>query len=177
MNLITRSSPIYRTTILTIKRALSDSITLPKITALQPGLILIKNGLSMAEQIALAKIALQCGEDPENGFYKIDELGQRVLNQSPRAPHRGRIFDSIEKFPPLISKLCLENLARAAQIDPSIKPIEATHMILLYYKTLFEDPQESYIPWHQDKDPNDGDEDKPVVSFTLGDSCEFFSLL
>lgn len=173
MNLITRSSPIYRTTIFTAKRALSDSPTFPKVIALQPGLMLIKNGLSNAEQIELAKFAIQYGEVSENGFYKIDELGQRVLNQSPTAPHRGRIYLPIEKFPSLITELCLKNLFQASQIDPSIKVIEATHVILLYYKTLLEDPKESYIRWHQDKDPNDGDEDKPVVSFTLGDSCDF----
>jgi hypothetical protein len=156
------------------KRTYADfSHGLYRVTELQPGLILIKNGLSIAEQIQLTEIALKHGEDPDTGFWKTDQLGQKVLNQAPRAPHRGRIFDAIGKYPSIMTELCQKNLMRAAQSDSSIKPVQATHFILLYYQTLAEPPKTGYIGWHQDKDPNDGDEDKPVVSFTLGDSCDF----
>jgi 2OG-Fe(II) oxygenase superfamily len=144
-----------------------------KMIPLQPGLLLIKNGLSLSEQITLTEIAMKLGEDPDKGFWKIDQLGQKVLNQAPSSPHRGRIFDALERFPSVCNELCQSNLVRASEIDSSIHPIRATHLILLYYKTLAESPIGGYIPWHQDKDPNDGDQDKPVVSFTIGDSCEF----
>lgn len=144
-----------------------------KVTQLQPGLILIKQGLSLPEQVELTQIAIKLGEDNAKGFWKTDQDGQRILNQAPSAPHRGRIFDALANFPPVISQLCETNLRRAQAIDASIKLHQATHLILLYYQTLTEAPPGGYIPWHQDKDPNDGDEDKPVISFTLGDSCDF----
>lgn len=151
----------------------SKSLDRYKASQLQPGLILIKNGLSASMQVKLAEIARELGSDPDKGFWKINDQGQKVLNQAPLAPHRGRIFDAIANFPKIISEQCQKNLIRAAQIDKTIKPIEPTHLILLYYKTLAEPPKGGYIPWHQDRDPNDGDDDKPVVSFTLGDSCDF----
>lgn len=144
-----------------------------KILVLQPGLVLIKKGLSQSAQVKLTEIALQFGSNQNNGFWKINEQGQTVLNQAPKAPHRGRIFDALINFPNIISELCQENLIRAAHVDKTIKLINPTHLIQLYYKTLAESPRDGYIPWHQDKDANDGDDDKPVVSFTLGDSCDF----
>ena len=137
---------------------------------LQPGLILIKNGLSVVEQIKLATIALQYGNDINNGFWNVDEQNQKSLNQS---PHRGRIFNNLEQFPIILSELCQKNLDSVIEKDNTIKPIEATHLILLYYKTLNETPKGGYINWHQDKDANDGDNNYPVVSFTIGDTCEF----
>lgn len=131
---------------------------------LQPGLIHIKQGLSALEQNLLTKSAL----DRVHEFYKIDGTGQMVLNQT---PVRGRIFGSLDKFPRLISELGLKCVMHAQQHDPSIKSIEATHLILLYYKTLAQ--EERYIQWHQDLDPNDGEEHLPVVSFAIGDSCDF----
>ncbi len=144
-----------------------------KIIRLQPGLVLIKSGLEPHMQLQLTNMALEIGSDSDKGFWKTNEQGQKVLNQAPKAPYRGRIFNSLDKFPKFISKLCQENLIRAAQIDPEIKVIAHTHLILLYYQTLPEAPKEGYIPWHQDKDANDGEEDYPVVSFTIGDSCNF----
>lgn len=144
-----------------------------KITKLQPGLILIKNGLTLSEQMELAEIALNRGEDPDSGFWKIDSQREKILNQAPIAPHRGRIFDALETFPPLLTQLCIKNLERASQVERSILTEKPTHSIVLYYQTLPEAPKEGYIPWHVDKDPNDGDDRHPVVSFTIGDSCEF----
>ena len=165
---------VNRSNFLIAKRTYADfSNGLYKVTELQPGLVLIKNGLPIAEQIKLTEIALKHGENPDTGFWRIDQLGQKVLNQAPRAPHRGRIYDALGKYPPILTELCQKNLVRAAQFDSSIKPIDATHFILLYYQTLAEPPNSGYIPWHQDKDPNDGDDDQPVVSFTIGDSCDF----
>ena len=69
---------------------------------------MIKNGLSISEQIKLAEIALERGKDPEKGFWTIDQLGQKILNQAPKAPHRGRIFDAIENFPSIVPSLTPE---------------------------------------------------------------------
>lgn len=135
---------------------------------MQPGLVHIKQGLSSAEQIKLSEIALKRGGE-ENGFWKVNEQGLKVLNQAPISPARGRIFDSLKNFPEIVSELAGRNLEQAG----SNKKIDATHVILLYYDSLAESLKHGFIHWHQDKDPNDGDEEKPVVSFNIGDSCDF----
>ncbi len=144
-----------------------------KIIQLQTGLILIKNGLTIPEQKKLTEIAFKFGQNSDKGFWKIDQQGKKVLNQAPAAPHRGRIFDALENFPKLISDLSLKHQMLASHIDQSLNSIKPTHLILLYYRTLSELPKNGYIPWHQDKDPNDGENNYPVVSFNIGDSCEF----
>jgi hypothetical protein len=141
-----------------------------KIRVLQPGLVVVKKALNPETQVELVNAALKIGAEKE-GFWKTNEYGQIALNQT---PHRGRIFNSVDKFPEIISKACKEKINLAAQIDPTIKKCYPTHLILLFYKTLQIAPKEGYIPWHQDKDPNDGEENFPVISFTFGDSCNFY---
>lgn len=138
-----------------------------RVVPLQPGLLTIKNGLSPGLQMSLSKIALGLGE---KGFWRTDEMGQRVLNS---APHRGRIYDAVKSFPPIIAEAFQKNIDLAVKTDPTIRMVQATHLILLYYKTLPEAPAPGFIPWHQDNGENDGDEDFPVVSFNIGDSCDF----
>jgi len=148
-------------------RAYSQNTSIDEgIKVLQPGLVVIENGLSIGEQSSLSMWALEHGKDPENGFWKTDEEGREVLNQT---VNRGRFYDVCPDF---LSVLCQRYLNAASKIDKTIQPIKPTHVICLYYQT-HPKPNSSYIPWHQDKDPNDGDADKPVVSFSIGDSCDF----
>lgn len=134
---------------------------------LTPGLVLIKNGLSNKEQIDLAQVIAKLGEDPEKGFWKTDTNGKKVLNS---APHQGRMFGALDGYPALISELCRKYLGQAVMADQTLKKVIPTHLIALFNKTLPKTPPEGYIPWHQE---NDGEGDLPVVSFFLGDSCDF----
>lgn len=47
---------------------------------------------------------------------------------------------------------------------PAMNP---THLLLLYYTTA------DGMYWHTDSDENDGDNDHPIVSVSLGNTCEF----
>jgi len=100
----------------------------PKIVPLEPGLLTIKHGLSREEQITLSNIALQAGE---TGFWRTDPQGNRVLNS---APHRGRIYQAVKSYPPIVGNLCRRSIELAAKTDTTIKVVDATHLILLYYK-------------------------------------------
>jgi len=142
-----------------------------RIVKYEPGLLLIKQGLSSEIQTQLAKIALERGDnpDPKKGFWTHDKEGNRILNSR---SYRGRIYDAIDQLPPLVFELCLNFLHQAAETDSSLQVNKPTHFILLFYKTL-QEPREAYIPWHRDNGENDGDDTSPVVSFSIGDSCDF----
>lgn len=135
---------------------------------LAPGLIHIKGALSREEQIEVAFKTMEIGCST-NGFWK-EVNGQNILNST---PHRGRMYLKLDAFPEIVSELFTRTLYQAIEQDPTLKFAKATHEIVLYYKTLLEPPKEGYIPWHQDNGENDGEADFPVVSFSLGDACDF----
>lgn len=141
----------------------SFSSVYSKIIQLEPGLLAIKGGLSSETQIFLSKIAFELGK---NRFWKNDENGCQMLNA---APNRGRIYEGVDAFPPIAADLHKRAITLAAKTDMTLKTAEASHLILLYYKTLQKAPLQGYIPWH--KDP--GEDDLPIVSFSIGDSCDF----
>jgi hypothetical protein len=60
----------------------------------------------------------------------------------------------------LIFELSQKNLIRAAEIERTMKSMQATRLIVSYYKSLTDLP------------PNDEDSD-PTVSFILDDQCDF----
>lgn len=138
-----------------------------RVIPLQPGLLMIKHGLCPGLQTKLSNIALAIGD---KGFWKTDDQGQRVLNS---APHRGRIYAALNSFPPIVAEALQSNLELAVHTDRTLRMVQATHLILLYYKSLPQSPASGFIPWHQDNGENDGEGDFPVVSFNIGDSCNF----
>lgn len=137
---------------------------------LDPGLILIKSNLSINEQKELANEALKNRGENAKGFWKTDSTGKRILNST---HWRGRIYDSIDKFPPLVSEICQRTIHLANEQDKTLFPVVPTHLINLYYKSNPKPHPNVFIPWHQDNGENDGDGFYPVISFTVGDSCEF----
>ena len=65
---------------------------------------------------------------------------------------------------------CVRNGSMKRRRSSRTSPfMDLTHMLLLYYKSA----QGSGMGWHRDSDPNDGDNDHPIVSVSLGDSCVF----
>lgn len=51
--------------------------------------------------------------------------------------------------------------------DPSMPECNPTHLLLLYYASA------RGMGYHADNGENDGDNDHPIISFSLGNSCEF----
>ena len=130
---------------------------------LEPGLVHIQNFLSLKEQIALTHLALEEGKKEGRGFWTVDQ----ELNCT---ENRGRIFDAINTFPEDFFSTSMDALKLAKGVDDTLSSPDPTHMILLYYESIGEAP---HIPWHQDNGENDGEGTHPVVSISLGDTCEF----
>lgn len=141
-----------------------------KLIQLEPGLIHIKGGLSLNEQKLVANLVLEKGARPKQGFWTEDKTGHKVLNST---DYRGRMFSAVTEYPKVLTDLVEKNLALASQVDSTLKPIRPTHAIVLYYQTLDNLPPNGYMGWHQDNGENDGEADYPVVSFAIGDSCDF----
>lgn len=134
----------------------------------EPGLLSVKNGLSSEEQQALASFAYEVGER-QNGFYTHIN-NERKLNSK---DYRGRIFGAMSDFPTEIKNMCSKKITMLNDLDLSLRMKEPTHFIMLYYKTLEIPPPTGYISWHRDNGENDGDANHPVLSFSIGDACDF----
>ena len=111
----------------------------------------------------MANLALKEGKKLNGGFWNRDQ----TLNCT---KDRGRIFNAVGAFPEKFHSTCMDSLKLARSADPTLPSMHPTHLILLYYQTLARSP---YIPWHQDNGENDGKGTYPVVSISLGDSCDF----
>jgi len=136
------------------------------VRVIAPGLVLIKGGLKKETQQYLCEFALKTGNQKENGFWVTLSTGEKVLNNTPK---RGRLYNAIGKYSEYetLVSLCNESVKAAQSKDSKMPEQNPTHLLLLYY-TGFEG-----MCWHRDTDPNDGDNDHPVVSFSIGNSCDF----
>lgn len=147
------------------------SPNLSSCSCLAPGIVLLKGALSREQQIYLAQYACKEGHVNEPGhasernFWTIKD-GQRVFNS---AKGRGRIYDAISTFsePDLIRSIATGLAEVAKKVDPTMPEFNPTHLLLLYYATNVG------IGWHADSGANDGDNDHPIVSISLGNSAVF----
>ena len=129
---------------------------------LEPGLVLIRNALDVPTQVAVAQVAMDRGRDGERGFW----TSGGELNSS-KACSRGRVFDAIDTFDASLPDLCAAAVVKACAVDPLMPPMVATHLLMVYYTAG------RGIFWHRDDAPNDGQNEHPVVSFSLGNTCSF----
>lgn len=129
-----------------------------EISVLEPGLVHISGALTATEQECLARVALEEGERC-GGFYESGKLNS--------ARTRGRIYDTMERFPRSIQQLCLKQVARARGADPAMPAMVPTHLLLLKYAS------ETGIRFHRDNSENDGAGEFPVVSLSIGNSAVF----
>eukprot|EP00747_Dinoflagellata_sp_TGD_P222662 gnl/TRDRNA2_/TRDRNA2_94365_c0_seq1.p1 gnl/TRDRNA2_/TRDRNA2_94365_c0~~gnl/TRDRNA2_/TRDRNA2_94365_c0_seq1.p1 ORF type:complete len:252 (+),score=37.20 gnl/TRDRNA2_/TRDRNA2_94365_c0_seq1:73-828(+) len=136
-----------------------------QVEALGPGLVVIRGALSPDAQCRLATYALEIGGGKQGGFWINDDSGRR-LNAGPA---RGRIYKALQHYRDFefIRSLCLELVDTARHAAPKLPLMDVTHMLLLYYTGT------DGMGWHRDSDPNDGDNDHPIVSVSVGNSCEF----
>eukprot|EP01087_Luapelamoeba_hula_P012375 TRINITY_DN3447_c0_g1_i1.p1 TRINITY_DN3447_c0_g1~~TRINITY_DN3447_c0_g1_i1.p1 ORF type:complete len:312 (+),score=76.95 TRINITY_DN3447_c0_g1_i1:25-936(+) len=170
--------------------SLWDSLA-PTVEVMAPGMVYLPQALSQEQQVWLARYALQAGNDPTHGFWvsvpgtsssvsggplekeekeekeKVEVVGGvRKLNSS---VGRGRIYDAIETFPEhgAVEALCHRAVSVARSHDDKMPEMNPTHLLLLWYATT------EGMCWHSDNDKNDGDNNHPIVSITIGNTCDF----
>eukprot|EP01080_Neovahlkampfia_damariscottae_P005510 gene5510-9327_t len=126
----------------------------------------MKSILPEKTQKFLLELALDLGkkENGDSGFYK-KKNGEYLLNMD----SRGRIYREITDFPEYetLTKLCSELVDLAQEKSKKLPDMKITHLLLLYYSN------EQGMSWHRDSDENDGDNDHPIVSISLGSTCTF----
>ena len=128
---------------------------------LREGLVVVRNALSLNEQVRLAETATDIGlAPPPRGFFEED-------GKPNSRPYRGRVFSSIRDWPDFASQWCNRALSKGIAVDPSLPSMDATHVLLLAYMSS------EGVGWHRDIYENDGAKDKPIVTFNLGNACEF----
>lgn len=125
----------------------------------------MKNLLNDETQKWLLDWALELGkEGEEKGFYiKKDDKYQ--LNMG----NRGRIYRELVDFPDYekLKEICTELLKFGQKECSKLPDMTITHLLLVYYNT------DEGMGWHRDSDKNDGDNDHPIVSISLGSTCTF----
>ena len=128
------------------------------------GFVVLRNALDPEMQKWLAEYAVAAGRRPyPSGWYDRDGT---ALNAT---ASRGRIYDAITSYPESerIRELCLGLVDRCRMAQPNLPQMEVTHMLLLLYTAA------EGMDWHRDSDKNDGDNDHPIVSVSLGNSTDF----
>jgi len=137
-----------------------------QVEVIAPGFVFMKKAITEEQQIALAKLALEAGADETRGFWLTKPDGQKVLNS---AFHRGRIYNVLTTFAnhEMLSEICLDLVATAREHNDQIPEMQPTHLLLLYYTGT------NGMGWHRDSGANDGDNDHPIVSISIGNSCVF----
>ena len=128
-----------------------------------PGVVLLKGALDADAQLDVLRWCLAYGVD---GKRWLDGDGLNAPRQG-----RGRSYDAVGRVDARAGPLCeaLRRAARAAdgRADP-LGGAAATHVLLLWYARL-----ERGLGWHRDDGKWDGASLAPVVSLSLGCSCDF----
>lgn len=130
---------------------------------LGPGLVWMRQALTPRKQREMAEYALAAGSRTDGkGWYTEEGL----LNAT---DSRGRVYDAIQHYPEpeRVQNLCQSLVSAARSAQPKLGKMNPTHLLLLLYRDA------KGMAWHRDSDPNDGDNDEPIVSISLGNTCEF----
>lgn len=135
--------------------------------SIAPGIVIYRKILSEQQQQNLCQLVMDYSQNPEHSFKKL-------TGEYNSTPSRGRIYTSIvdEKMNTrdeflTFSKICQDFTEEAHKIDSSILPYSPTHLLMLLYSG------NRGMGFHRDNGKNDGDGDYPIVSFSLGNSCDF----
>jgi len=126
-----------------------------------PGVVVIESFLDDDEQARVCRVCL------EHGYERwVDEATGR-LNAWRQG--RGRLYDSVARYPASVSRLCSELVDVASGAWPFfLKDERHTHLLLLYYADV-----RRGLGFHRDDGPIDGRSDAPVVSLSFGCACDF----
>ena len=133
---------------------------------LMPGVVLIRNALTMDEQMWVTRKILAYGHGEQKLWKKNDERTFELNNQR---QGRGRIYDDLKSYSGSMSlkSLCEGCAAAAMTVDPTMPDISPTHLLTMYYTT------NRKLGWHRDDGSQDGQSVAPVVSVSVGSACEF----
>jgi len=138
---------------------------------LQPGLVLVKSMMDIRTQQWVVDEAFRLGNNPDGrtgGFFRVTEDGQVTLNQT----HRAQFGEHIDAFAPHFRELCLHFFQYARPLSASMPDMAAHWCQFNFYA-----PASKGIAWHRDGDETEerlrAGTGRPVVSFSLGDSCDF----
>ena len=150
----------------TQKMELTNKTKETQIENVSTATIHMKNILPEEMQKFLFNLALDLGkkENGDFGFY-IKKNDEFVLNMNTR----GRIYRELIDFPEYqtLKKLCNDLVKLAQEKSKKIPDMNITHLLLVYYSN------DEGMSWHRDSDKNDGDNDHPIVSISLGSTCSF----
>lgn len=140
---------------------------------LAPGLVLMRGALSPHLQQLITRSILEFGERDRKWWKKekINKKEEWKLNNFRQG--RGRIYDRMESFPcqDMLRKVCLESVRKARCLDKWMPDMIPTHLLVLFYTSARK------LGWHRDNGAQDGQSDCPVVSISLGNSCDFSYIL
>ena len=138
-----------------------------QLRVIAPGFVFLKQALNQSQQIWLAQYALSacaCGQGVHSFWARLPDG-----RLSPNMGDRGRVYDAIDTFPQPenIKHFALALSQMAQKHEASLPDMSPTHMILLNYATS------KGMMWHADDDKNDGDNDHPIVSISVGTILAF----
>ncbi|KAJ9460318.1 Ubiquitin-60S ribosomal protein L40 [Diplonema papillatum] len=141
---------------------------------LQPGVVLLKGMMSIQTQQYIVDEAFRLGTNREGfsgGFYRVLEDGRTELNQG----HRGQFGEDLRCFAPHFGTIAQHFLekAMAGVVEVGTLP----HMDPHWCNFNLYSPKSPGILWHRDGDETmeriRAKRGRPIISFSLGDSCEF----
>lgn len=135
-----------------------------RLRVITPGFVFIKKALSELAQNFWSCYAMHVGALPLQPFFHVVN-GNKMLNNG----NRGRIYDNIHSFPSSFQVLALcENVVNVSrEHDSALPTMTPTHLLLNLYKST------AGMMWHADDDENDGDNDHPIISISIGANCDF----
>ena len=163
---------------------------------LHPGFVIIRNALGEAAQLELCELAFQRGDrlGPEGWWvsesdvaanYKAGSWDKGQVGAQGQEPDQrrqlnvarkkaGKVYDALGTFPggDRLGRLAVELAKVAASADPHLAtvPVAApSHLLLWNYRPA----KGQRIGWHRDNWRGDGDADHPVISISVGASCNF----
>jgi len=136
---------------------------------LEPGLVVVRQALSLDQQRMLACEAWRAGTGDRGAAHSFFEKDSTTL-RGPKGS-RGRIFDACDAYDKRLTDIllpaCAQWVSAARSIDDSMPAHQATHLLLLYYLSG------GRLGFHRDEQANDGTGDEPVVNLSLGAEMDF----
>lgn len=140
-----------------VQRTLLQDMCDMECEVLAPGLVIMKNALSMESQLLLAENIFEYGHRRRKWWEwtRVDKRDMFLLNNYRQG--RGRIYDALSSYPgggqgkdensSLLRRVCEDSVALARQLDgamPALASPGSTHLLTLYYTSARK------LGWHRD---------------------------
>ena len=162
----------------------STSLKLPiqiqpttKVTVLAPGLVLLESAISLQTQCDIAKTIFHYGHTKKRNGFWLQPARNRddpdgfcpPMELNNKRQGRGRIYDKLSSFfsARYLNLFCKDITELAMSHDEELPSIDPTHLLVMYYTTS------RNLGWHSDNGKQDGVSLEPVVSLSIGNTCDF----